>query len=178
MKRRPKESIMLGLVDPSFYRVVTPRLAGCLYVVSVGFIGAWTFTIILFIWGLTRWAGKGWWWFAPPIALGGLAGILAVRVLLEVAVSLVRGPSGLQPEPEDGRDSSSANGPNTPGPSPRPPVPSVPTRAASRAASRAAPPGYGTPPRSVPAPGPFPPPWLPDSLPWPPGQAPMQDGDR
>jgi hypothetical protein len=66
-----RESIILGLLDPSFKRLVTPRLAGWAYGATFGLVTSWTFFCVSFVWGLTTWAGAGWWYLVPTILLYG-----------------------------------------------------------------------------------------------------------
>lgn len=91
----PRRSLMVDLFDVRFRYLITPRLIGCLYGAAMSFVGSAVLFALLFIWGLTTWAGSGWWLLAPMIVTGGLAALMAVRVALEwVLMAFSRSRSG------------------------------------------------------------------------------------
>ncbi|WP_433338179.1 DUF4282 domain-containing protein [Spirillospora sp. CA-294931] len=107
-------SVVRGLADVRFARMITPRLIGWVYVAGLGLVALGSLAGLLLVLGVAAWLGAGWLVFAPVVIAAGVAGLLLTRVACEwVLMAFTRGravgyrahnggPSG--PQQEGNRD--------------------------------------------------------------------------
>ncbi|WP_329519873.1 DUF4282 domain-containing protein [Spirillospora sp. NBC_01491] len=98
-------SVLGGLLDLRFRRLITPRLIGWVYAAGVVLVVCWTLAGLLLIWGFAAWMGAGWWLYSPVVIAAGALGVLLLRVTCEwILMAFTRGRPVQRPALRAGRD--------------------------------------------------------------------------